>query len=277
MDLPIEIAVFLHLFLTVGIVAIYLAMASPLLQFSIEADARIDAHRLYAWSNAGSLAGLSCIQRRWNHSCRCVTNGDLLALATSAAVLIHRTIAHTRRIRRNRSASNGASRGEAGDVHLRCRRRPHHRGDNAVDARPGALPLLWVSAAHRAAAVLYRAFGDLRPQRGLTAAAPVALTMACYLFFTPTLLMAPLGMVILWCGLLFVIQCGLQTRLRTLAPSAARAAPTTLALAFGGFVGSVVTGCLLPYYWDNRFAGRGDTAGGAGTIAPSWRPNRPQN
>ena len=35
--LPIEIAVFLHLFLTVGAVAIYLAMASPLLQIAIEA------------------------------------------------------------------------------------------------------------------------------------------------------------------------------------------------------------------------------------------------
>src|SRR5262245_18005695 len=56
--LPIEPAVFLHLSLTVGAVAVYLAMASPLLQISIEADGRIDAHRLYAWSNAGSLAGL---------------------------------------------------------------------------------------------------------------------------------------------------------------------------------------------------------------------------
>src|SRR6185436_4977651 len=56
--LPIEIAVFLHLLITVGAVAMYLAMAAPMLQIAIASDGRIDAHRLYAWSNVGSLAGL---------------------------------------------------------------------------------------------------------------------------------------------------------------------------------------------------------------------------
>jgi len=249
--LPIEIAVFLHLFLTVGIVAIYLAMASPLLQFSIEADARIDAHRLYAWSNAGSLAGLilyptameSFVPLRYQMA-------TWLALATSAAVLIHRTIAHT-------DASAGPQRIQwrfAGRGRVMYISAVAGALTIAVTTRLtldlGALPLLWVLPLIVLLLSYIVAFGDLRPQRGLTAAAPVALTMACYLFFTPTLLMAPLGMVILWCGLLFVIQCGLQTRLRTLAPVGSARGAYYVALAFGGFVGSVVTGCLLPYYWD---------------------------
>src|SRR5688572_28151719 len=39
-QLPAEFAVFLHLALTVGAIAVYLAMASPLLQISIEGDGR---------------------------------------------------------------------------------------------------------------------------------------------------------------------------------------------------------------------------------------------
>jgi hypothetical protein len=91
-----EIAVFVHLLLTVGAVAIYLAMASPLLQIAIESDARIDAHRLYAWSNAGSLIGLivyptvmeTFVPLRWQM-------GIWITLAAAAAGLIHRTLMAT--------------------------------------------------------------------------------------------------------------------------------------------------------------------------------------
>src|SRR5689334_19793180 len=45
-SLPVEAAVFVHLSLTVGVAAVYLATASPLLQIAIAADRSIDAHRL---------------------------------------------------------------------------------------------------------------------------------------------------------------------------------------------------------------------------------------
>ena len=253
--LPIEIAVFLHLFLTVGLVAIYLAMASPLLQIAIEADARIDAHRLYAWSNAGSLAGLilyptameSFVPLRYQMAI-------WLALATAAAVLIHRIVAGT-------DASDGTERIQwrfAGRGRVIYTSAVAGALTIAVTTRLtldlGALPLLWVLPLIALLLSYIVAFGELRPQRSLTAAAPVALTMACYLFFTPILLMAAVGTVILWCGLLFVIQCGLQARLRTLAPTGSARGAYYVALAFGGFAGSVVTGCLLPYYWDTLAA-----------------------
>ena len=249
--LPIEFAVFLHLFLTVGAVAVYLAMASPLLQISIEGDGRIDAHRLYAWSNAGSLAGLilyptameSFVPLRYQMAI-------WLTLATAAAFLIHRTIAHT-------DASAGpqqmqwrfAGRGRvmyisavAGALTIAVTTR--------LTLDLGALPLLWVLPLIVLLLSYIVAFGDWRPQQSLVAAAPMALIMALYLFIAGTEWLTPFSNVFLWCGLLFIIQCGLQTRLRALAPSGEARGAYYVALAFGGFVGSLVIGCLLPYSWN---------------------------
>ena len=249
--LPIEFAVFLHLFLTVGAVAVYLAMASPLLQISIEADGRIDAHRLYAWSNAGSLAGLilyptameSFVPLRYQMVI-------WLTLATAAAFLIHRTIAHT-------DASAGPQRIQwrfAGRGRVMYISAVAGALTIAVTTRLtldlGALPLLWVLPLIVLLLSYIVAFGDWRPQQSLVSAAPMALILALYLFMAGTVWLAPFAMVLLWCGLLFVIQCGLQTRLRALAPSGAARGAYYVALAFGGFVGSLVIGCLLPYYWN---------------------------
>jgi SAM-dependent methyltransferase len=249
--LPIEFAVFLHLFLTVGAVAVYLAMASPLLQISIEADGRIDAHRLYAWSNAGSLAGLilyptameSFVPLRYQMVI-------WLTLATAAALLIHRTIAHT-------DASAGPQQMQwrfAGRTRVMYISAVAGALTIAVTTRLtldlGALPLLWVLPLIVLLLSYIVAFGDWRPQHSVVAAAPMALIMALYLFIAGTVWLAPFAMVFLWCGLLFIIQCGLQTRLRALAPSGGARGAYYVALAFGGFVGSLVIGCLLPYYWN---------------------------
>ena len=247
--LPIEIAVFLHLSVTVGAVAIYLAMASPLLQISIESDGRIDAHRLYAWSNAGSLAGLilyptvmeTFVPLRFQM-------GIWLAIASAAALLNHRTI--------SRAAATGApqqiqwqfpGRGRvmfisavAGALTI------------AVTARLtldlGALPLLWVLPLIVLLLSYIVAFGKLAIQRSLTAAAPLALAITCYVFFNGAY-MAPLELIVLWCGLVFVVQCGLQSRLRELAPTGGARGAFYVALAAGGFAGSLLVGCLLPYSW----------------------------
>ena len=247
---PIEIGVFLHLFLTVGAIAIYLAMASPLLQIAIEGDGRIDAHRLYAWSNTGSLAGLilyptvmeTFVPLRYQMAI-------WLTLAAAAAFLIHRTVSDT-------AASAGPQRIEwqfpgrgqvmfisavAGSLTI------------AVTARLtldlGALPLLWVLPLIVLLLSYIVAFGSQRWQRSLTAAAPMALAISCYIFFNGGY-MAALELVVLWCGLLFLIQCGLQTRLRSLAPTGAARGSFYVALAVGGFAGSLLVGCIVPYSWD---------------------------
>jgi hypothetical protein len=62
--------------------------------------------------------------------------------------------------------------------------------------------------------------------------------------------MSALEMVLLWCGLLFVIQCGLQTRLRAIAPTGAARGAYYVTLACGGFAGSLLVGCLIPYFWN---------------------------
>jgi SAM-dependent methyltransferase len=247
--LPIEIAVFLHLFLTVGAVAIYLAMASPLLQIAIEADGRIDAHRLYAWSNAGSLLGLvlyptimeTFVPLRFQM-------GIWLVIASAAALLIHRTV--------SRAAANGA----AQQIHWQFPGRARVMFISAVagaltiavTARLtldlGALPLLWVLPLIVLLLSYIVAFGKLAIQRSLTAAAPLALAITCYVFFNGAY-MAPLELIVLWCGLVFVVQCGLQSRLRELAPTGGARGAYYVALATGGFAGSLIVGCLLPYSW----------------------------
>jgi len=247
--LPIEIAVFLHLFLTVGAVAIYLAMASPLLQIAIEDDGRIDAHRLYAWSNAGSLAGLilyptvmeTFVPLRFQM-------GIWLAIASAAALLIHRTV--------SRAAALGAPQ----QIQWRFPGRGRVMFISAVagaltiavTARLtldlGALPLLWVLPLIVLLLSYIVAFGTLALQRSLVAAAPLALAITCYVFFNGTY-MAPLELVLLWCGLVFVVQCGLQSRLRALAPVGGARGAFYVALATGGFAGSLLVGCLLPYSW----------------------------
>jgi hypothetical protein len=69
-----------------------------------------------------------------------------------------------------------------------------------------------------------------------------------------------------------------KTRLRALAPiPAPRRGAYYVALAFGGFVGSLVIGCLLPYYLEHRFAARGDTGGGTGASARSGDRIRSRN
>lgn len=249
--LPTEFAVFLHLFLTVGAVAIYLAMASPLLQIATETDGRIDVHRLYAWSNAGSLAGLilyptameTFVPLRWQMVI-------WLALAIAAAVLIHRTLAHA-------GASSGPHQiqwrfpgrwrvayvsGVAGALSIAVTTRL------TVDL--GALPLLWVLPLIMLLLSYVVAFGNQRLATSLSTAAPMAIVMACYLFLTGRSPLSPLEMVFLWCGLLFVIECGLQTHLRALAPVGDARGAYYVALAAGGFAGSLVVGCLIPYYWD---------------------------
>jgi hypothetical protein len=249
-SLPIEPAVFLHLALTVGAVAVYLAMASPLLQISIEADGRIDAHRLYAWSNAGSLAGLllypivmeSFVPLRYQMAI-------WLAVAVSAAFLIHRTVAHTEATAapqpiqwrfpgRGRVVFTSAV---AGALTI------------AVTARLtldlGAVPLLWVMPLVVLLLSYIVAFGNLSWQRSLTAAGPMALAMMCYIFFNAGDL-ATAELLVLWCGLLFVVQCGLQSQIRMLAPTGGARGSFYVSLAVGGFAGSLIVGCLVPYYFN---------------------------
>ena len=247
--LPPEFAVFLHLLLTVGAVAVYLAMASPLLQIAIEGE-HIDAHRLYAWSNAGSLIGLlayptameSFVSLRWQMVIS-------LALSAAAAVMIHRTIAHA-------DASAGPQ-----QIQWRFPRRRRVAYISAVASALslgvttlltidlGALPLLWVLPLVMFLLSYIVAFGNSRLAQTLSAAAPVALVMACYLFLAGRRLMSPLEMVFLWCGLLFVIECGLQTQLKALAPTGAARGAFYVTLAAGGFAGSFVVGWLIPYYF----------------------------
>jgi hypothetical protein len=249
-QLPAEFAVFLHLLLTVGVLAVYLAMASPLLQIAIESDGRIDAHKLYAWSNAGSLIGLllyptameSFAPLRWQMMMA-------LMLAAAAGFLIYRTVAHA-------EASAAPQRIE---WRFPGRRRVAYISgvasalSLAVTARMtvdlGALPLLWVMPLVMFLLSYIVAFGNLRLARTLAAAAPVALVMACYLFLVGRRLMSPLEMVVLWCGLLFVIECGLQTQLKALAPVGEARGAFYVTLASGGFAGSFIVGWLIPYYF----------------------------
>ena len=247
--LPIEIAVFLHLFVTVGAVAIYLAMASPLLQIAIEAEGRIDAHRLYAWSNAGSLTGLILYPTVMETFVPLrLQMGIWLTIASAAAFLIHRTISRPTAFAapqeiqwqfpgRGRVMFISAA---AGALTI------------AVTARLtldlGALPLLWVLPLIVMLLSYIIAFGKLPIQRSLDAAAPLALAITCYVFFNGAY-MAPLELVLLWCGLVFVVQCGLQSRLRELAPVGGARGSYYAALATGGFAGSLLVGCLLPYSW----------------------------
>ena len=248
--LPIEIGVFLHLLLTVGAVAMYLAMASPLLQIAMESDGRIDAHRLYAWSNAGSLAGLilyptvmeTFVPLRYQM-------GIWLVVASAAALLIHRTI------------SQAAALGAPQQIQWQFPGRGRVMFISAVagaltiavTARLtldlGALPLLWVLPLIVLLLSYIVAFGKLAMQRSLTAAAPLALAITCYVFFNGAY-MAPLELIFLWCGLVFVVQCGLQSRLRELAPTGGARGAFYVALATGGFAGSLIVGCLLPYSWN---------------------------
>jgi hypothetical protein len=248
--LPAEFAVFLHLALTVGVLAVYLAMASPLLQIAIEGDGRIDAHRLYAWSNAGSLIGLllyptvmeSFAPLRWQM-------GTALALAVAAGVMIYRTVAH----------AEASAAPQRIDWHFPGRGRVAYIAavasalSLAVTTRMtvdfGALPLLWVLPLVVFLLSYIVAFGNLKLARTLAAAAPVALVMACYLFLVGRRLMPPFEMVLLWCGLLFVIECGLQTEIKALAPVGAARGAFYVTLATGGFVGSFIVGWLIPYYF----------------------------
>jgi hypothetical protein len=248
--LPIELAVFVHLLLTVGVVAIYLAMAAPLLQIAIESDGRIDAHRLYAWSNAGSLAGLILYPTVMESFVPLPYQMAIwLALAVAAAFLMHRTVSHAH-------ASAGP---QQIDWRFPGRGRVMFISSSAgaltiaVTTRLtldlGALPLLWVLPLIVLLLSFIVAFSDLRIQRSLLAAAPIAVAISCYLFVN-VLAMAPIEMVVLWCGLLFVIQCGLQGRLRALAPAGSARGAYYVSLAVGGFAGSLLVGCLVPYSWN---------------------------
>lgn len=252
--LPIEIAVFLHLLITVGAVAMYLAMAQPMLQIAIESDGRIDAHRLYAWSNTGSLAGLLIYPTVMETFVPLPYQMTIwLALAVAAALLMHRTVSHIessagpQEIRwdfpgRGRVMFISAV---AGGLTI------------AVTARLtldlGAVPLLWVLPLVGLLLSFIVAFGDLRIQRSLRAAAPMAVAITTLIFFN-SIFMAPLELVVLWCGLLFVIQCGLQAQLRGLAPSGGARGAYYVALAIGGFAGSLLIGCLVPYSWNALYA-----------------------
>jgi hypothetical protein len=248
--IPPEFAVFLHLLVTVGAIAVYLAMASPLLQISIERDGRIDVHKLYAWSNAGSLIGLilyptimeSFVPLQWQMVV-------WLVLAAAAGMLIHRTVAHA-----EASAAPppiqwdfpGRWRvayiaGIASALSLAVTTRM------TVDL--GALPLLWVLPLIVFLLSYIVAFGNQTLARAVAGAAPIALLMAVYLFLTGRRLMSPIEMVTLWCGLLFVIQCGLQAQLRELAPTGAARGSFYVTLACGGFAGSFVVGWFVPYFW----------------------------
>jgi SAM-dependent methyltransferase len=113
----------------------------------------------------------------------------------------------------------------------------------------GAVPLLWVLPLVTLLLSFVVAFGNLRSQRSLAAAAPVALTIMCFMFFN-TGDVPPVELVVLWCGLLFLVQCGLQSRVRTLAPTGGARGSFYVALAVGGFAGSLIVGCLVPYYFD---------------------------
>ncbi|MBY0494055.1 MAG: fused MFS/spermidine synthase [Cyanobacteria bacterium] len=248
--LPAEFAVFLHLLLTVGVLAVYLAMASPLLQIAIEGDGRIDAHKLYAWSNAGSLIGLllyptvmeSFAPLRWQMVMA-------LSLAVAAGLMIYRTVAH----------AEASAAPQQIDWQFPGRGRVAYISavasalSLAVTTRMtvdlGALPLLWVLPLVMFLLSYIVAFGNLKLARTLAAAAPVALVMACYLFLAGRRLMSPLEMVLLWCGLLFVIECGLQTQIKAIAPVGAARGAFYVTLATGGFVGSFIVGWLIPYYF----------------------------
>lgn len=248
--LPTEIAAFLHLLITVGVVAIYLAMASPLLQMAIESDGRIDAYRLYAWSNVGSLAGLliyplgmeTFLPLRYQMLA-------WLVIAVSAALLIHRTLSRTEALTEPQPVQwQFAGRGlvffisaVAGALTIAVTTRL------TVDL--GALPLLWVLPLVMLLSSFVVAFGNFRYRHTLAAVAPMATAIACYLL-SKTIYLPAMEMVLVWCTLLFVIQCGLQTRLRTLAPVGGARGSYYVALASGGFLGSLLIGVLLPYYWD---------------------------
>ena len=248
--LPIEIAVFLHLLITVGAVATYLAMASPMLQIAIESDGRIDAHRLYAWSNAGSLAGLMIYPTIMETFMPLTYQMTIwFVLAVAAAFLMHRTVSHT-------EASAGPQEIQwdfPGRARVLFISAVTGALTISVTARLtldlGAVPLLWVLPLIGLLLSFVVAFGELRIQRSLLAAAPMAVVMTCFLFFN-SFFMAPLELVVLWCGLLFIMQCGLQGRLRVLAPSGSARGAYYVALAVGGFVGSLLIGCLVPYSWN---------------------------
>ena len=248
--LPIEVAVFIHLLTTVGAVAVYLAMASPMLQIAIESDGRIDAHRLYAWSNAGSLAGLIVYPTIMESFVPLPYQMAIwLAMAVAAAFMMHRTVSHT-------EASAGSQ-----EIQWNFPGRARVMFISAVAGALtisvttrltldlGALPLLWVLPLIGLLLSFVVAFGELRIQRSLLAAAPMAVAIACFLFFN-TFYMAPLELVVLWCGLLFIIQCGLQGQLRSLAPTGSARGAYYVALAVGGFAGSLLIGCLVPYAWN---------------------------
>lgn len=250
LPLPIEIAVFLHLLITVGAVAVYLAMAAPMLQIAIESDGRIDAHRLYAWSNTGSLAGLILYPTVMETFVPLPYQMAIwLALAVAAAFLMHRTVSHT-----EASAGPLAIQWDfPGRARVMFISAAAGALTIAVTTRLtldlGALPLLWVLPLIGLLLSFIVAFGELRIQRSLVAAAPIAVAIACFLFFNARAMPA-LETVLLWCGLLFVIQCGLQTRLRALAPSGGARGAYYVALAAGGFAGSLLIGCLVPYSWN---------------------------
>jgi len=248
--LPIEVAVFLHLLITVGAVATYLAMASPMLQIAIESDGRIDAHRLYAWSNAGSLAGLIVYPTIMETFVPLPYQMAIwLVMAVTAAFLMHRTVSHTEASAGHQQIQwnfPGRTRvmfisAVAGALTISVTTR--------LTLDLGALPLLWVLPLIGLLLSFIVAFGELRMQRSLLAAAPMAVAISCFLFFN-TNYMAPLELVVLWCGLLFVMQCGLQGQLRALAPTGSARGAFYVALAVGGFAGSLLIGCLVPYSWN---------------------------
>src|SRR5690349_2387838 len=248
--LRIEVAVFLHLLITVGAVAVYLAMAQPMLQIAIESDGRIDAHKLYAWSNAGSLDGLLLYPLVMETFVPLPYQMAIwFTLAVAAAFLMHRTISHT-----ESSAGPQAIQWDfPGRARVMFISAVAGALTIAVTARLtldlGAVPLLWVLPLVGLLLSFIVAFGELRIQRSLLAAAPMATAITCFLFFN-SVFMAPLELVMLWCGLLFVMQCGLQGQLRALAPTGSARGAYYVALAVGGFAGSLLIGCLVPYSWN---------------------------
>lgn len=249
-DLPTELAVALHLLVTVGAIAVFLAMASPLLQIATEADTRSDGYRLYAWSNAGSLVGLllyptvleSFLPLR-------IQMAIWFVLATSAAVLINLTLRRAPLVEQRPVEWRFPGRWRvfyisavAGGLSL------------AVTARLtidlGALPLLWVLPLLVFLLSYIVVFAELPIVKTLAAAAPMAVMIACHFFFNVNVYLSALDLVLLWCALLFLIQCGLQARLRALAPSGAAQGAFYVALASGGFIGSLIVGCLVPIALD---------------------------
>jgi hypothetical protein len=248
--LPIEIAVFLHLLITVGAVAMYLAMAAPMLQIAIASDGRIDAHRLYAWSNAGSLGGLILYPTIMETFLPLTYQMTIwFVLAVAAAFLMHRTVSRTE----PSAGSEDIQWDFPGRARVLFISAVTGALTIAVTARLtldlGAVPLLWVLPLIGLLLSFIVAFGELRIQRSLLAAAPMAVAITCFLFFNSAF-MAPVELVVLWCGLLFIVQCGLQGRLRALAPSGSARGAYYVALAVGGFAGSLVIGCLVPYSWN---------------------------